>query len=73
MNYEERNFAPRSDNENHLRQFDPCQVLRKNTAPAGSNCRWSNKTDEQDYHIIDIKHKINTLQDVPGSIRNFVV
>ena len=40
--------------------------------PAGANWRWLKKTDEQDYHTMDIKHNINTPEDVPGSIRNLV-
>ena len=34
---------------------------RKAAAPAGSTWRWPKKTDEQDYHIINIKHKINIV------------
>ena len=48
------------------------KCYEKATALAGSTWRWAKKTDEQDYHIIDIKHKINTPEDVPGSIRNLL-
>ena len=36
------------------------KCYEKVTAPAGSTWRWPKKPDEQDYHIMDIKHKTNT-------------
>ena len=49
------------------------KCYKKATPPAGSIWRWPRKTDEQDYHIMDMKHTINTPEDVPGSIRNLNV
>ena len=49
------------------------KCYKKATAPVSSTWRQPKKPDEQDYHIMDLRHKMNT-PDVPaGSIRNLVV
>ena len=68
-----RGTLAQSNNENHLNSLILVKCYEKSTAPASSTWRWPKKTDEQDYHIMDIKHKINTPEDVPRSIRNLVV
>ena len=72
VNYEEE-LWPGQITKIISRSWIRVKYYKKATAHAGFTWRWPKKTDEQDYHIVGIRHKINTPEDVPGSIRNLVV
>lgn len=49
------------------------RCYEKAEAPLGSTWRWPKRTDEQEYRMEEVIKKINTPEDVPGTLRNLVV